>query len=160
MLYLQAGDLSCIVYYAYWTAVCLYVHLWLYWFFYYKFLIYSQNTPKYCQNFCIYVNATNNIYVICCMDIKAKDWANFSSHSFFGKNLHLPRFIPLHKFPSFEAHDGSVFQHVSRIVKYVSLWVARTVHCSIGHWIKLREMKVQKWDYINIRSPTMKIICI
>jgi len=27
--------------------------------------------------------------------------------------LHLSLFIPLDKFPTFDAHDGSVFQHMS-----------------------------------------------
>jgi hypothetical protein len=73
MLYIQAGDLSYIEKFACWTAISLYVHLSQCWYFYYKFLIYSLNTPQYYQNFCIYVHATNNIYIICCMDINAKD---------------------------------------------------------------------------------------
>jgi hypothetical protein len=47
------------------------------------------------------------------MDINAKDSANFSSHFFLGKMLHLSGFIPPDKSPSFEAHDGSVFRHMS-----------------------------------------------
>jgi hypothetical protein len=64
---------------------------------------------------------------------------------FLGKMLHLSGFIPLDKFPIFEAHGGSVFQHTSVGLLNIFCCELEEIFGLLLYWAldKLRELKVQ-----------------
>jgi len=144
--------LSSIENFACWSAVFLYVLLWLYWFFYYIFLIYSLNTPKYCQNFCIYVDATNNINLTRTEHNLFYSFHVLLLHSFMYKYIFIFVYkwlqglskIFLSYFPKWCASSVRIYPtrqisqfwgtwcqcvptYFNRIAKHITLWVGRTL---------------------------------